>query len=117
MHELQQFLLSHRWSRLEGGPILLTSQAIGALLKVHILHLRNEIVLDKSPHPLLAHVTQPLVPQLTDIVGCNVHFLPTYPSMEQVQCVDLLGLGDDHVSFAELHCVIPNATLVAFMSS
>ena len=58
---------------------LLADQAIGALLKLH--GLRNEVILRKSPHPLLAYVTQSLVPQVTGVVGCHVYFLPTYPGM------------------------------------
>ena len=43
--------------------------------------IRNEVIFGKSLHPLLAHVTQPLVPQLTDSVGCYVHFLQAYLGM------------------------------------
>ena len=94
---------------------MFAGQAIGAPLKLHIFYLRNEVVLGKSLHPLLAHVTQSLVPHLTGIVGRNVHFLPTYPDMPQVQRVDLLGLGHDQVFLAELHCAILDATLLALI--
>ena len=82
---------------------MLTGHAIGALLKLHVLELRNEVIIGNSLHPLLAHVTQPLVPQLTGIVGCSVHFLPAYPGMHQVRCVDLPGSGHDQAPFVELH--------------
>ena len=67
MHKFQQCLPSYRWSRPEGGSVLLAGQAIGALLKLHALDLRHEVIIGKSLHPLLAHVTQPLVPQLIGI--------------------------------------------------
>ena len=67
-----------------GGLVLLAGQTIGALLKLHVLDLGNEVIFAKSPHPLLTHVTQPLVPKLNGIVGHNFHFLPAYPGMHQV---------------------------------
>ena len=115
MHKFQQCLPSHRWSRLEGGSILLTGQAISALLKLHVLDLWNEVIISKPLHPLLAHVTQSLVPQLTGISGCSVHFLPTYSGMHQVQCVDIPSLGHNQVSFAELHDSVLDATGVALI--
>ena len=74
---------------------MLAGQEIGALLKLHVFHLRNEVVLGKFPHPLLAHVIPPFVPHLTNVVGYNVHFLLAYPGMHQVQCVDLPSSGHD----------------------
>ena len=95
---------------------MLAGQAISALLKMHNLDFRNEVSFDKSPHPLLPHVTQPFVPQLTGIVGCNVHFFPAYPgAMHQVQCVDLPGSGHDQAPFAELHDSVLDATGVALI--
>ena len=102
----------HRWSRPERGLVLLVGQEIGALLKLHVLHLRNEVI-GKSPHPLLAHVLQPLVPQLTGSVCCHVYFLPAFPGMHWVQCIDLPGLSHDQDSLAEFHGVVLDATLVA----
>ena len=75
--------------------------------------LAGQAIFGKSPHPFLAHVTQTLVPQLTRIVGYNIHFLPAYPGMHQVQCVDLTGSGHDQAPFAELHDSILDATRVA----
>ena len=46
MHKFQHCLA------LKEVRFLLTCQAIGALLKLHILHVRNEIVFSKSPHAL-----------------------------------------------------------------
>ena len=75
MHKFQHCLA------LKEVRFLLTCQAIGALLKLHVLDLRNEVIIGKPPHPLLTHVTQPLVPQLTNISGWNVHFLLEYSSI------------------------------------
>ena len=94
---------------------MLTGQAISALLKLHVLDLWNEVIIGKSLHPFLTHVTQPLVPQLTGIVGWNVHFLPAYPGMHQVLCVDLPGSGHDQAPFVELHDSVVDATCVALI--
>ena len=81
----------------------------------NVLDLRNEVIISKSPHPLLTHVTQPLVPELTDIVGCIVHFLPTYPCIHQVQCVYLPSSGRDQAPFAELHDSVLDVAGVALI--
>ena len=107
MHKFQQCHLSHWWSRLEGGSVLLADQETSALLKLHNLEFQNEVCFGKSPHPLLPHVTQPFVPQLIGIVSCNIHFFPACSGMHKLQCVDLLGSGHDHarmVTWARL-CV------------
>ena len=94
---------------------MLAGQAIGTLLKLHVLDPRNEVIFSKSLHPLLTHVTQAFMPQLTGIVSCNAHFLPAYLGMHQVQCVDLPGSGHDQAPFAELHDSVPYAIGVAFI--
>ena len=94
---------------------MLTGQAISALLKLHVLDLWNEVIIGKSLHPFLTHVTQPLVPQLTGIVGGNVHLLSAYPGMHKVQCVDLLGSDHDQAPFGELHDSALDATGVSLI--
>ena len=74
---------------------MLAGQEISALLKLHILDLWNEVIFDKSLRPLLAYVAQPLLPELTGIVGCNVHFLLGYSGMHKLHCVDLPGSSHD----------------------
>ena len=95
--------------------VLLAGQAIGALLKMHVLDLQNEVIFGKSLHPLLTHVTLPFVPQLTGIVGGNVHFLPAYLGMHHVQCVDLPGSSHDQAPFAKLHDSVSDVTGVALI--
>ena len=56
---------------------MFTGYAVGAPLKMHVLH-RDEVVIGKTLHPLHAHVTQSLVPQLTDSVKSNVHFFRAF---------------------------------------
>ena len=94
---------------------MLARQAIDAFLKLHVFYLQNEVIFGKPPHPLLTHVTQPVVSHLTVIVACNVHFLLAYPGMHQVQCVDLPGSGHDQAPFAELHNFVLDATCIAFI--
>ena len=79
MYKLERACVKSRFPR-SGAPIPL----VDGFVHNNVLDLRNEVTFGKSPHPLLAHVTRPLVPEVTGIVGCNVHFLPTYPGMHQV---------------------------------
>ena len=62
MHEFQGHSLPCWGSCLESGSVLLVGQAVGALLQLHILYLWNEVIIAKSLHPLLTHMTQPVVP-------------------------------------------------------
>ena len=99
MHKFQHCLA------LKEVRFLLTCQAIGALLKLHVLDLRNEVIISKPLHPL--------VPQLTGIPDCNFHFLLAYSGMQQVQRVDLPGSDHDQAPFAELHDFVLDASGVA----
>ena len=94
---------------------MLAGQAIGGLLYLHVLDLWNEVLFGKSPHPLLDHVIQPLEPQLTDVVSYHVYFLPAYPGMHKIDCVDLQGSGHDQAPFAKLHDSVSDVTGVALI--
>ena len=84
MHSISSVVFTKRRFGFASG------QEIGALVKMHVFHLWNKVIFGNSSHPLLAHMTQSLVPQLTGIVGGYIHFFPTYPGVHQVQNVDLL---------------------------